>query len=353
MFNKTFGVELEFIAPETLNRNAIARALTRAGVSSFDAGYTHETSERWKLVSDASVRGDGNAMELVSPILRGDAGMAMLRKACDELTRLGCTVNKSCGLHVHVGARDMSVVAMRRLAILYSDFEAVLDSVMPASRRLNNNMYLRSLSGLSKSQIAVARDVRAIALQINNGGRYAKLNFTSHWKHGTIEFRLHAGTINADKACNWVSACLRMMNAAEQDQNAAVAVVQQQRPRQAKLAMIYDLCARPNGVTREEARIALGRTSAPNMNRITEDAGIQLRRVGQRYFLAEQPAVNTVSGADVNHPITVDGFCTKLAMTEDETQFWKAREAFFASDTAADTVAFAPGSVAARRAGLR
>ena len=167
MFNKTFGVELEFIAPETLNRNAIARALTRHGIPSFDAGYTHETSERWKLVSDVSVRGDGNGMELVSPILRGQNGFDLLRKACDELVRLGCVANKTCGLHVHVGARDMSVVAMRRLAIIYSDFETVLDSVMPTSRRLNNNQYLHSLRGLSKSEIEAATNVRAIASQIS------------------------------------------------------------------------------------------------------------------------------------------------------------------------------------------
>jgi len=352
MFGKTYGVELEFIAPTGTPRAAVATALSNAGVASYDAGYSHATSDKWKLVSDASVRaeGGGMAMELVSPILRGDAGMAALRLACEVLTRIGCKVNKTCGLHVHVGAREMSVIAMRRLAILYSDFEGVLDSVMPTSRRANANMYLQSLRRLNKATIGTAPDVRAIAAQINNGSRYAKLNFTAHWKHGTVEFRHHAGTISADKACNWVVACLRMVRAAELDQSNPVTVVQQQRPRQAILARLYDLCAQPNGVTREEARLALGRSSAPNMNRLTEDAGVQLRRVGQRYFLVEQAVVNTTGN---DHPITLDGFCAKLAMEETETAFWKARQEFFAADAAGERIGFAPGSVAARRAGLR
>lgn len=355
MFGKTFGVELEFIAPRGHSRQTVAEALTAAGVAAYDAGYTHHTSDRWKLVSDASVSGysdhvvTGEGMELVSPILTGDAGLATLRKACETLTAIGCKVNKTCGLHVHVGARTMSVVAMRRLAIMYSDFELVLDSLMPSSRRANNNTYLQGLRRMNKAGVSSASSAREIAAQINGGSRYAKLNFTSHWKHGTVEFRHHAGTVNADKACNWTIACIRMVRAAETD-NSTIALVQQSRPSQAVLARLYDLCARPEGVTREEARVALGRTSAPNMNRLTDDAGVQLRRVGQRYFLAEQTTVNTTGSTET---ITLEGLCTKLEMPEEETAFWKARQEFFAVDTAGERVGWTPGSRMAARAGLR
>lgn len=358
MFTKTFGVELEFIAPYHTTRALVAEALNAAGVAAFDAGYSHATSTKWKLVSDASVSGSGNAMELVSPILRGEAGLAKLKLACDVLVRLGCNVNKSCGFHVHIGAADMPVAAQRRLAIMYSDFELVLDSCMPASRRDNNNTYLQSLRSMNKSSVARATTAREIAGQINGGSRYAKLNFTAHWKHGTVEFRHHAGTISYDKARNWVLCCLRMVTTAEREVNTPVAVApaaaSNRRPRQAALATIYDLCARPEGCSREEARVALGRTSPPNMGRLTEDCGIPLRRVGQRYFLAEQATVNTVTTAAINayEPITLETFCAKLAMTEDEKAFWRARQEFFAADTFGERIGFAPGSVAARRAGL-
>ena len=355
MFGKTYGVELEFIAPSHMGRAAVAAALIAAGIRAYDAGYTHQTSDKWKLVSDASVNAagaaeGGNGMELVSPILRGESGMNDLRVACEVLTRIGCRVNKTCGLHVHVGAREMPVAAMRRLAILYSDFEGVLDSVMPASRRANNNRYLQGLRNLDKASIARADDVRAVASHVNGGSRFAKLNFTSHWKHGTIEFRHHAGTVSGEKVCHWVNACLRMVRAAEADACTPIELAAQRRPRQAILARLYDLCAQPNGTTREEARIALGRNTAPNMNRLTEDAGIQLRRVGQRYFLAEEAVVNTTGN---DHPITLEGLCAKLAMEQGEVDFWKAREAYFSADNSAERIDFAPGSRAAMRAGLR
>jgi putative amidoligase enzyme len=353
MFTKTFGVELEFIAPSHVSRRAVAEALNAVGVESYDAGYSHAVSNKWKLVSDASVSGTGIGMELVSPILRGEPGLAKLKLACDVLVRLDCTVNRTCGLHVHVGAREMSIRAMRRLAILYSDFEGVLDSVMPASRRANNNTYLQSLRDMNKGMIDRATQPREIALQINNGSRYAKLNFTAHWKHGTVEFRHHAGTVAYDKARNWVLTCLRLVATAEREENVAVAIAtgtDTRRPRTGALRTIYDLCARPEGCTREEARVALGRTSPPQMTRLTEDAGIALRRVGQRYFLAEQPAVNTVAAAE--GPINLETFCAKLAMTDDEKAFWKARQEFFAADTISQRIGFAPGSRAAQRAGL-
>ena len=35
--------------------------------------------------------------------------------------------------------------------------------------------------------------------------RYCGLNIHSRYYHGTIEFRLHSGTINKDKITNWIS----------------------------------------------------------------------------------------------------------------------------------------------------
>jgi hypothetical protein len=37
--------------------------------------------------------------------------------------------------------------------------------------------------------------------------RYQKLNLESLERHGTIEFRQHSGTVDAEKAVNWVRLC--------------------------------------------------------------------------------------------------------------------------------------------------
>lgn len=45
-------------------------------------------------------------------------------------------------------------------------------------------------------------------------GRYHKLNLVSLWVHGTIEFRQHSGTVDADKAVNWIELLMQFVNRA-------------------------------------------------------------------------------------------------------------------------------------------
>ena len=40
-----------------------------------------------------------------------------------------------------------------------------------------------------------------------NEARYCGLNLHSRYYHGSIEFRLHSGTINKKKIVNWISIC--------------------------------------------------------------------------------------------------------------------------------------------------
>ena len=47
--------------------------------------------------------------------------------------------------------------------------------------------------------------------------RFRKLNLTSFWRHGTVEFRHHQGTVEPQKAEFWVKLCLRMVAAASED----------------------------------------------------------------------------------------------------------------------------------------
>lgn len=39
---------------------------------------------------------------------------------------------------------------------------------------------------------------------VNNGNRYKKVNLKSYFRHGTVEFRQHSGTIEYTKISNWV-----------------------------------------------------------------------------------------------------------------------------------------------------
>ena len=60
----------------------------------------------WKAERDGSIsiRERGHvACEFVSPILKGNAGVAHVLEFLTFLWRIGATVNESCGLHVHIG----------------------------------------------------------------------------------------------------------------------------------------------------------------------------------------------------------------------------------------------------------
>lgn len=325
IYNNSFGVEIEVMAPQGMTGSVLASHIAANGVPCRAEGYGHATPTQWKVITDGSLSG-GNGLEIVSPPLSGEAGQESIEKVCAALARVGCTVNRSCGLHVHVNARNLSIAAMRKLAMLYCENEQIIDTMMPASRRGNANNYCGSIRSLDVQALARATDARAIARAIRREDytqRYVKLNFAAFWRHGTVEFRQHSGTIDAVKINVWVRTCLRMVDTAASEASQPVTVTVQQRPTNARMARIYDLMmANPEGVTREQVAQMLNRSSMPPMNRILAEHGIayEERRVGHvakyalRLTTAPQPG-----------ELTFDGFCARIKMTDNEKTFWATR----------------------------
>lgn len=326
---KTFGVEIECLVPHH-TRADVAAALTNAGVASYDAGYSHVISNQWKVVTDGSVQGNG-AMEIVSVPLQGEAGFAQVEVVCAVLARLGAQVNRSCGLHVHVGARNVSLAAQRRLAIVYAQNEDVIDGLLPASRRGSANTYCGTTKNVNLASLARANDYSGIAIAINGGSRYCKLNFMSMRRHPTVEFRHHSGTVDAAKIIAWAKLCMRMVATAEREQNEAIAVPTQTAPQgNLRLRRIYDMVARAEGASREEIAMMLGRRTAPPVAKILTNAGIGFMVRRGRYYLATE----TVRLAQPTRP-TLATFTARLEMPADEVTFWNERVATLANVPAA------------------
>ena len=151
-----FGVEIEVIMPggcrDGFTLEALARQLTALGDEGVTfEGYTHRTTEDWKIVTDRSLRctPDDLAFELVSPVLLGSAGMASFRNVMTNMARLGIDTNKSCGLHVHVDAEQGSPLsnlrALKSVAGCFVLLEAAFDTlVSSSSRRADRNEHCRS-----------------------------------------------------------------------------------------------------------------------------------------------------------------------------------------------------------------
>jgi hypothetical protein len=171
------------------------------------------------VTTDGSLGYDHGA-EFVSPPLRGDEGFRQLQIVCRTLTGLGASVNKKCGFHVHVGVGGENIDFFKNLIRLYASAERQIDQFMPASRQGSANYFCSpvrySADALDRAttvgQVAQAAGQHPTASR--DGTRYRKLNLKSFFAYGTVEFRQHAGTCDAEKATQWVRLCLQMVLAA-------------------------------------------------------------------------------------------------------------------------------------------
>jgi Putative amidoligase enzyme len=330
--NLTFGVELECYLPEGRNMRQATEAVSRRIGEPVNAeSYNHATRPCWKAVTDGSLGDYNRGVEFVSPVLRGEAGLAQLEAVCEALQDFGCTVNRSCGMHVHVGVAGQQVDFFKTLVKLYSVYEPVIDAFMPPSRRASNNSYCKSMTSASAAAIDRAANLDALILVAHPGPvdnrRYHKLNLVAFNRHRTVEFRQHSGTLDARKARLWTVTCMRMVEAAIRGVNPVAATQTTSGPRNrakagSKAHLIGDMLLRPEGVTRTEIIAATGWPSVS----IPQQAGIcgiefTTQRTGRevRYF------ARAAAEATPAQPITLQGFCELIGADETERQYLRAR----------------------------
>lgn len=174
------------------------------------------------IVEDGSIDGD-NAYELVTPPLGGKDGEKWLADLSSVLNKNGVSINKSCGLHVHLIAEDFkgSYTKLRNLVLFYYSLQDVMFSMVPYSRR--NNNYCRKIESVINMQavkgVYSLESFEKAFYGTNNlrdiehakGGkycdkRYAFLNIHNLFYTGkTIEIRNHSGTIQSSKILPWVN----------------------------------------------------------------------------------------------------------------------------------------------------
>lgn len=212
----TFGVEIEcFVA-----HDSVAGRLVSNNVRYAYEGYNHHDShEVYRFVTDGSLSGAANPIECVSPVLEGGTkGFNSLKKVCKSLTEAGATVNRTTGLHVHIGAADMSSEHFANVFVNYAYLECVIDTFMAASRRGSSNTYCKSIIGKVENCHTREDVFRAYTGYTNppshkwrSASRYHKVNCMSYLGHKTIEFRQHGGTVNYTKIKNWVEFLSRLV----------------------------------------------------------------------------------------------------------------------------------------------
>ena len=173
-----FGLELEFISP--LSYHDMAVQLSKL-----------KSAEYLRLTTDGSIEAPSDKYGLeLNVILPESKRDGILNEVLTELNKLGAHVNKTCGMHLHVDVRNTDRKKEYENLI---GAQRVLYAMQPASRRSGTHMerYCR---------IQKQRDIiKAMGLS-----RYHGINAQAIRKYGTIELRMHAGTIDRDKVKNFI-----------------------------------------------------------------------------------------------------------------------------------------------------
>ncbi len=165
------GIEIECLLPKNFDELVLLPFANYVNLGTD--GSIHETETH-----------DGAELRVC---IKRDEVKIILPKLLEALTKAGAMVNKSCGLHVHLDQRNGD--PKRTFDNLVSALP-LLYSIVPESRRTNS--YCRRNSP-TQSYGDALRDER-----------YKAINATSYSKYSTIEVRLFAGTLNAEKMLNWI-----------------------------------------------------------------------------------------------------------------------------------------------------
>lgn len=193
--DRRFGVEIEFgIHPSdhTVNRTNLVRELFGMNSDSY------RNADGWRLEYD------GTEFELKSPILQGEEGYAILRDAMDLLRREGGYVTDEDGLHVHHDAPEFVHNPQLCLLIARSwknNEEEIFEQV--ARRRRDGEpcpaWEPQDLEWLTQwAEGSQNEEAQYVTHERRD------LNLAALSEHGSIEIRLHEGTLDPDVAIAWV-----------------------------------------------------------------------------------------------------------------------------------------------------
>lgn len=184
---RNFGVELE--------------------VSHGPGYYDIPSHSGFSRKGDCSVRGDG--LEFVSPILSGDAGLDAVAALCDYAALKGWSCDRSCGYHLHIDVRDLDNEQRKRIYYAYRVTQDLWHRFVN-SNRIEGNCYCLPIK-FSAQEIERNDWNDCIYDAENQDGRYTWCNIVAFENHGTIEIRLHHGTVNRAVVLNWIVAHLRFV----------------------------------------------------------------------------------------------------------------------------------------------
>lgn len=169
----------------------------------IEVQYGYEASAANNTVfaskEDGSLYNQG--VEFCSPILQGDAGLSELANILQICNDNGAEVDNECGLHVHIDLRDFNKQEFVRLFYILRKVESVTRLLVTEER--NSNHFCSASLSQVRTDDRRGFDER-IMDYCESMQRYSAYNFSAYYDHGTVEIRLHHGTLNYEEIRNWV-----------------------------------------------------------------------------------------------------------------------------------------------------
>ena len=166
-----------------------------------------------------NVEWDGSCgWEVTSRVLRGEEGIRELHDVARGVdraaTELGLTVDYRTGTHVHLGWGEPTLERLRLLHRWVAFMEPALYSLVAPSRF--GNGYCKSI----RSHWKKLRRIRTLGGWEKHfepeGARYLVVNSGSLFSSlGTLEVRMHSGTLEGPKILTWISLWMRLLDAVD------------------------------------------------------------------------------------------------------------------------------------------
>ncbi len=257
------------------------------------------------VVSDASC-----GYEVPTAPARGEAVAKLMKKVMGILGAAKARLSRSCGTHVHVDTRDAdgnlpSFATLRRMVLLYARVEPALFDVVAPSRHRNDTckpngaVFMRALTGGATTDAAAAVPVataldeaetqarmeralygvsgpaaRTYKTEKYPGCRYGGLNLHSFFftkngsQRGTLEFRMHQGTLSSTKILGFMAVCSSVVEWAHQNDDDALA-----RLRGSPAEILDKVCTSPAAKAWRKARAERFRGAHGRMTHTPVDTG--------------------------------------------------------------------------------
>jgi hypothetical protein len=143
-----------------------------------------------------------------------------MKTALNAMANAGALMHRLCGLHLHFGAKDLTLQQWKNLLFNYDGFQDLIDKMLPEYRR--NSRWSKRLGNIPrfKQQVDAATSFRELQLiflrdagestnasawdDYRSTARYYAVNLMSYGKQGTVEFRQYGANIEVDSVTAWV-----------------------------------------------------------------------------------------------------------------------------------------------------